>query len=848
MSLGRQPTQEEYDDFNNISDILANDADMNQYIKLTKEGYIVGILILNYKIQDKPVEEYNPKTTRLRNATKQSINYKYVHTELDLTKDNFKDAIENNNYIKDECWINTLYDIYKDNLLSPYKHQRYRITREVILSTINKTEENIKDGLTIDDILPFFVKYKLKLRVFDMFYKLIFRYDPPVCNKNCSPVYCMIKGDHVYTLNNDLKVLEQKINEEGLDKEFHLKVSSNYRVDERDDIKYYMIENVDDILKYLNIDDEKIYFIHKTDDLMGLLFQFIEHKYEPKIKLECGRLTWIFTILNNKQIYIKTQMLITSSIDGKIELDDADTYNKMLSISNKFNNNLFKKSHKSFYTKLDIDILDEYRTSANVGMITEVINHSNMIELDISKAFTSAFLKIKTIPIFNEFDKFIPYDNSTIEDYNLYIVQTSVSDLFLNKTYNLCYGLFLKELKNITIISYKEPSNLKEVNYDKIIEELYNEHISDDKDIDTYIKKLIGNVNFGLLEKSYNKSVCSNIYDSLEEATLYQSKLGGVIHTLQQYTEEECNDNLWPDWMRELDNNLTDEQFEEQKQMNISKIKYIEKGKPLYVLNLTAKKLLVNGFRYIKELLMQHHNFFIKESYDKLKFNGIQVFSIKNDAFTIENKDIDNVKSILNLNSGIGNWRISKTKDIIYPSIKLDYKQNLNIQVSKLEINEIKVDDEYDTTTICKNFIDNKRVFVMGLYPGTGKSYLCEYMEKLGYNILVVCPTNQLAQDKKGITLNKFFSVGMTEDTKMNKFDDSKYDVIIFDELYFTNIDMLRRIKHYADNNPDKIILGTGDKDQLEPVEQPTNIKDPIAYIQHCLYTIFPNYILLKRN
>ena len=172
-------------------------------------------------------------------------------------------------------------------------------------------------------------------------------------------------------------------------------------------------------------------------------------------------------------------------------------------------------------------ILDEYRTSANVGMITEVINHSNMIELDISKAFTSAFLKIKTIPIFNEFDQFIPYDNSNIEDYNLYIVQTSVSDLFLNKTYNLCYGLFLKELKNITIISYKEPSNLKEVNYDKIIEELYNEHISDDKDIDTYIKKLIGNVNFGLLEKSYNKSVCSHIYDSLEEATSNQSKYGG---------------------------------------------------------------------------------------------------------------------------------------------------------------------------------------------------------------------------------------------------------------------------------------------------------------------------------
>ena len=85
-----------------------------------------------------------------------SNNYTYIHTELDLTKDNFKEAIENNNYIKDECWINTLYDLYKDNLLSPNK-QRYRITRDVILSTINKTEENVKYGLTID-VLPFFGK------------------------------------------------------------------------------------------------------------------------------------------------------------------------------------------------------------------------------------------------------------------------------------------------------------------------------------------------------------------------------------------------------------------------------------------------------------------------------------------------------------------------------------------------------------------------------------------------------------------------------------------------------------------------------------------------------------------
>jgi superfamily II DNA or RNA helicase len=91
-------------------------------------------------------------------------------------------------------------------------------------------------------------------------------------------------------------------------------------------------------------------------------------------------------------------------------------------------------------------------------------------------------------------------------------------------------------------------------------------------------------------------------------------------------------------------------------------------------------------------------------------------------------------------------------------------------------------------------------------YAGCGKSYACKYMENLGYKVLFVCPTNKLVQNNKdnGITLNKFFSIGLTEDTKLKKFDDSDYDVIVFDEIYFANVYLLTRIKNYIDNNPDK--------------------------------------------
>ena len=65
--------------------------------------------------------------------------------------------------------------------------------------------------------------------------------------------------------------------------------------------------------------------------------------------------------------------------------------------------------------------------------------------------------------------------------------------------------------------------------------------------------------------------------------------------------------------------------------------------------------------------------------------------------------------------------------------------------------------------------------------------------------MLFVCPTNKLTQNSKenGVTLNKFFSIGIAEESHMAKFDDSPYDVIVFDEKYFANFRMLARIEIY---------------------------------------------------
>ncbi|MFM7986614.1 MAG: hypothetical protein ACKPKO_45595 [Candidatus Fonsibacter sp.] len=95
-----------------------------------------------------------------------------------------------------------------------------------------------------------------------------------------------------------------------------------------------------------------------------------------------------------------------------------------------------------------------------------------------------------------------------------------------------------------------------------------------------------------------------------------------------------------------------------------------------------------------------------------------------------------------------------------------------------------------------------------------------------------MCPTNKLANNYKehGCTINKFFGIGLTEGTKMAKFDDNNYDTRVFDEILFCSVRNLARIKRYCESNPDKIIVATGDTDQLECIDCITNQNDDDEY------------------
>ena len=112
-----------------------------------------------------------------------------------------------------------------------------------------------------------------------------------------------------------------------------------------------------------------------------------------------------------------------------------------------FQMSILKNEHKSYYSTQDINILDEFRTVANVGWMEPVQSKSTLLEIDISKAYTAAFAKIKSGPVFDGFHRFKPYKGEELSDYSSYIVKASELNMFFNKQFNLCYGYFLKKAR-----------------------------------------------------------------------------------------------------------------------------------------------------------------------------------------------------------------------------------------------------------------------------------------------------------------------------------------------------------------------------------------------------------------
>ena len=547
------------------------------------------------------------------------------------------------------------------------------------------------------------------------------------------------------------------------------------------------LENLGDT--FYNKDVIKIHLVLRKDNLLEVVWDCIEQGYEPDILYEAGKFTRFIIQIVNVAFIIQTQQLRPGNIDGEIVVDNVELYNKMSEAMAKFNFDLFKINHKSYYSSWDTLYLNCYKTIVPKGYLQEYCEECS--EIDVSKAFTSALANITQIPIFNEFDIWKQYNKHNIMELSLYIVKVNKPNLFFNKRYCLVYGKYLKHfLDDVDILIYTEPSFIKDVDYSKIVTNLFNTHFTDDAELDKFIKKIIANVNCGLLEKAVNKRKSSKIFENAGEALYYQDTYGGTISVLKR---------------RELKEEVLDDPLDVGLEYMVT-LTAEDDNKRYYILTKTEEAELENGFMFIKELLLQGHNFKMYDAFKKLTEANVNVINVKTDAFAIKPEHVDLAQSVLTFSDKIGDWRVSK--ELFKPLQQDDYtiveNEHQKFEETNTTANRIEIKDEWDVNELCQHILKHKRVMIRAKFPGSGKSYVCEHLAKMGYNVLFVCPTNRLAQKykKHGVTTNKFFGIGFKKEEeeiitkteiKIKHVDYSEYDVIVFDEIYFLLLECWQR-------------------------------------------------------
>ena len=83
--------------------------------------------------------------------------------------------------------------------------------RDKILKLMNLSEEEFKENrASVEDMERVFEEFKLTVRLYNCIGQKIYTFDPDKKNKNITVLFGLIKGNHIYTMNDNIKSIAQK--------------------------------------------------------------------------------------------------------------------------------------------------------------------------------------------------------------------------------------------------------------------------------------------------------------------------------------------------------------------------------------------------------------------------------------------------------------------------------------------------------------------------------------------------------------------------------------------------------------------------------------------------------------
>ena len=823
--------------FDNLIKVLEKDEtvkDSLNYLRQSKS--IDGVTITNIDVVDNEYVEpkFLDKKYHNDNDNKAIFNY-YIEYKINPKATDFKDLIyqEKNDYLKkhfrkNSCLltaiINKFYKRFEERK-SNGKRCYSELTYDFLCKFLNIENKPSNIGCTIREVLPFFERYRLGLFVYSQYMKLIFKYEPEIKNNRYAVLRIIIKDDHIYELNKNLKSLEQMVDvSDDVRPELHVNDKYNIMDFSEDEIKIHFIDNVDDILNTVKLykdEKDKIRLKLITNTVIqDIVLQLINKGYTPKpyfndnnmykVNIEVGHL---FISVENADITSQSEVLLTVS--------NIEEYKKFQEVNNKFYGEIIKSEYLSYNHDSVLEIENKYKINPILGYFE--YNKNAVKGLDERKAYTECLLSMNKVPVFKYFDIYEKYNNEEIEDYNYYIVEcldeSEENAIIFSEKVSRMFGFVLKNIDFSYKIHYvRKPFKIENVDFNPPVKELYS-----NPNISMKLKKYIANKTMGMLEKKKNIAYDTRFFDDKNIAKYYQIKYDGKMFPLVKQHWEEVEEYDY------IDDKIS------------TKYHHIIDAK-CYVVSVSKEKELVNGLNAMKDIIYCKQKLKLYNQYKILSNLKIKVIGIKTDCIFYEGDDNVIYKNF-NMKDDIGGFRIETGKYMVDKKIEVRMNDLIEIK-NKIEIKTFN--NEYDVNEINQYLSQNKNLMIKSLFAGCGKS---QSVKNFGKKTLFILPENTLCRDIKkdgfdSITFSKLFGLYADDIELKNRkevnVDD--YEVICFDEIAKHSIDRLKRISEFIKNNPEKWIFGAGDCNQINPI----GFTGKSSYLDKCINIMFPKQILLK--
>ena len=175
-------------------------------LKFTSGGWLFQIIHVEDISKKKIV---GLKSRKLKDNTKKVLCCRYMKIVKNPKCTDIENLVVDISTVKGGCWIDLLLNVYTKSFNKRCK--RFKISVDTLIDFLGRKPDN-DYSYSIEEVLPFFVKFKLTLKVHDVKGRELFSYMPEKYNDNHPKSMIIVSNNHVYRMNYLIASIEHRVN------------------------------------------------------------------------------------------------------------------------------------------------------------------------------------------------------------------------------------------------------------------------------------------------------------------------------------------------------------------------------------------------------------------------------------------------------------------------------------------------------------------------------------------------------------------------------------------------------------------------------------------------------------